>query len=80
MPRIEERLSAFASSFEAEAALREAAAVLADHSAAAAELRGSGCFRDALRAVLALGNFLNWGGRLGQAAGFRLRNLPKLQA
>ncbi len=33
----------------------------------------------ALRGALALGNFLNWGGRLGAAPGFRLRNLPKLK-
>jgi hypothetical protein len=76
---VEARLGAFQSSFETAAELRDAAAVLRAHQAAAAELRGSACFRAALRATLALGNFLNWGGRLGQAAGFRLKNLSKLQ-
>lgn len=32
-----------------------------------------------LQGTLALGNLLNWGGRLGAAPGFRLKNLPKLQ-
>lgn len=79
VPRIQERLATFASSFEARAQLQEAGRVLAVHLAAHAELAGSGCFRAALTAALALGNFLNHGGRLGQAAGFRLKNLPKLQ-
>lgn len=79
VPRIQERLTTFAASFETSAQLAEAAAVLAAHAAAQAELVDSGCFRAALAAALALGNFLNHGSRLGQAAGFRLRNLPKLQ-
>ncbi|BDA46913.1 probable formin-like protein 13 at C-terminar half [Coccomyxa sp. Obi] len=79
VPRIQERLTTFAASFEMSAQLSEAAAVLAAHTAAQAELADSGCFRAALAAALALGNFLNHGSRLGQAAGFRLRNLPKLQ-
>lgn len=79
MPRNEERLATFAASFEAAAQLREAAAALAGHRAAHAELRSSRCFGAALAAALALGNFLNHGSRLGQAVGFRLKNLPKLQ-
>jgi hypothetical protein len=79
VPRIQERLATFASSFEARAQLQEAVAVLQAHMAAYAELAGSGSFRAALTSALALGNFLNHGGRLGQAAGFRLKNLPKLQ-
>ena len=51
----------------------------AAHLATQAELRASACFQAVLAQALALGNFLNWGSRLGQAAGFRLKNLPKLQ-
>ena len=80
VPRIEERLSTYASSFEAAQQLGELMEVLAAHTAAQAELRASECFRTVLARALALGNFLNWGGRLGQAPGFRLKNLPKLQA
>ena len=79
VPRIEERLGTYAASFEAEQQVEEAAAVAASHVAAQAELRASACFRAALARALALGNFLNWGSRLGGAAGFRLKNLPKLQ-
>ena len=79
VPRLEERLSAYASSFEAAQELEEVSVVLAAHAAAQAELRASKCFSAVLARTLALGNFLNWGSRLGQAPGFRLRNLPKLQ-
>lgn len=79
VPRIEEHLGTYAASFEAEQQVEEAAAVAASHVAAQAELRASACFRAALACALALGNFLNWGSRLGGAAGFRLKNLPKLQ-
>ena len=79
VPRLEERLSTYASSFEAAQQLEEATAVLAVHAAAQAELRASKCFSAVLARTLALGNFLNWGSRLGQAPGFRLKNLPKLQ-
>ena len=44
------------------------------------ETRASAGLATALQGALALGNFLNWGGRLGAASGFRLKNLPKLQA
>jgi hypothetical protein len=43
------------------------------------QLRSSAAFRSALTSALAVGNFLNWGTRLGGASGFRLRNLAKLQ-
>ena len=79
MPGIEERLSTYASTFEAAQQLEEVSAVAAAHLAAQAELRASVCFQAVLARALALGNFLNWGSRLGQAAGFRLKNLPKLQ-
>ncbi len=79
VPRLEERLSTYASSFKAAQQLEEASAVLAVHAAAQAELRASACFSAVLARTLALGNFLNWGSRLGQAPGFRLKNLPKLQ-
>jgi hypothetical protein len=37
------------------------------------------CFSYVLQAVLATGNFMNWGTPRGQAAGFRIRGLTKLQ-
>jgi hypothetical protein len=79
VPRIEARLTTYAFRFEAAAQLAEAAAVLQTHAAAQRELRASACFGAVLALALALGNFLNWGSRLGQAAGFRLKNLIKLQ-
>lgn len=79
VPCLEERLSTYASSFEAAQQLEEALAVLAVHVDAQVELRASECFAVVLARTLAFGNFLNWGSRLGQAAGFRLKNLPKLQ-
>lgn len=79
VPRLEERLSSYAAKIEAAQHLEEVSAVLAAHTAAQAELRASACFRAVLARALALGNFLNHGSRLGQAPGFRLKNLPKLQ-
>ena len=46
----------------------------------AMQVRSSATLAAVLQLALALGNFLNWGTRLGAAPGFRLRNLPKLQA
>jgi hypothetical protein len=37
------------------------------------------CFAEVLQVALGAGNFLNWGTARGQAAGFRLRGLNKLQ-
>jgi hypothetical protein len=48
------------------------------HIAACKELQSSGTFQQVLAAVLAVGNFLNHGGRLGNAVGFRLKALNKL--
>ncbi|KAK9830554.1 hypothetical protein WJX72_012430 [[Myrmecia] bisecta] len=79
VPRIEARLGTFTARFEAMQQLQEARGVLTDHLAAHRELRASGSFRAVLVLALALGNFMNWGTRLGQAPGFRLKNLPKLQ-
>ena len=79
VPRIDARLAAYTFRFEAGAQLTEAAGIARAHLAAQAELQGSACLGAALATALAAGNFLNWGGRLGQAAGFRLRSLPRLQ-
>lgn len=79
IPRVEARLSTFLSRFEARQQLAEAKGVLEGHQAAHRELKGSPCMAAALQETLAIGNFLNWGTRLGPAAGFRLRNLSKLQ-
>lgn len=79
IPRVEARLTTFLTRFEAGQQLAEAKDVLEGHQAAHRELKGSPCMAAALQQALAIGNFLNWGTRLGLAAGFRLRNLPKLQ-
>ena len=76
---MEARLSTFLTRFEARQQLAEAKGILEGHQAAHRELKGSPCMAAALQETLAIGNFLNWGTRLGPAAGFRLRNLPKLQ-
>lgn len=79
IPRVEARLSTFLTRFEAQQQLAEANGILEGHQKAHQELKGSPCMAAALELTLAMGNFLNWGTRLGQGAGFRLRNLPKLQ-
>ena len=79
IPRLEARLTTFLTKFEAREMLSEAKGALEDHLLAARELRASACFAAVLEEVLTLGNFMNHGTRLGQAAGFRLKNLPKLQ-
>lgn len=76
---MEARLSTFLTRFEARQQLAEAKGILEGHQAAHRELKGSSCMAAALQETLAIGNFLNWGTRLGPAAGFRLRNLSKLQ-
>ena len=78
VPRAVARLRALLFALEAPTALDAAAATLEWHASAAAELRGSGTFGKGLALVLACGNFLNHGTRLGQAPGFRLRVLQKL--
>ena len=80
VPRVSSRFSTFLTRFEAQQQLTEAKAILEGHLKAHQELKGSPCLSAALQLALAIGNFLNWGSRLGGAAGFRLRNLPKLQA
>ncbi|KAL6780900.1 hypothetical protein ACKKBG_A08930 [Auxenochlorella protothecoides x Auxenochlorella symbiontica] len=78
LPRLAPRLRALAAALGGPTVLADAGAVLAAHAAAAAELRGSPTLHALLARVLALGNVLNHGGRLGAAPGFRLRGLAKL--
>ena len=52
--------------------------IYAANLAAIRQMRGSDLFKRTLHAVLAAGNFLNHGSRLGGALGFRLKALPKL--
>ena len=72
---MESRLTTFLARFEAQQQLTEARTCLQGHQKAHEELQSSPCLATALEHTLALGNFLNWGTRLGQAAGFRLRKL-----
>lgn len=41
-------------------------------------MRSSTTFISVLESTLAMGNFLNWGGRLGSAVGFKFKALRKL--
>ena len=52
--------------------------IYAANLAAIRQMRDSEPFKRVLRAVLAAGNFLNYGSRLGGALGFRLKALSKL--
>ncbi|KAK9800865.1 hypothetical protein WJX73_002751 [Symbiochloris irregularis] len=79
VPRVEARLVTFLARFEAAALLGEARDIALVHLQAQAQLRTSATLAALLEVVLALGNFLNWGTRLGAASGFRLKNLFKLQ-
>lgn len=79
VPRVHARLSTFAARFEASQQLYESRAVFKAHLEAHKELRASKGLEAALTTVLAIGNFMNWGSRLGQAAGFRVKSLAKLQ-
>ncbi|KAL4450174.1 hypothetical protein ABPG77_010843 [Micractinium sp. CCAP 211/92] len=79
VPRLLPRLRCLLFQHEAPQQLQDAVGTLECHLAAQRELRSSSTFAAVLRHALALGNFLNHGNaRLGAAAGFRLRNLPKL--
>ncbi|KAL4452499.1 hypothetical protein ABPG75_008161 [Micractinium tetrahymenae] len=79
VPRLLPRLRCLLFQHEAPQQLQDAVATLECHLAAQRELRSSAAFAAVLRHALPLGNFLNHGNaRLGAAAGFRLRNLPKL--
>ena len=60
---------------ETTAAMAEGASALC---AAAAELKSSELLATALHAVLAVGNFVNEGGKHGGASGFKLQSLGKL--
>ena len=79
IPRVQARLASFLVKFEGQDQLRFIGEALQMHLKAHAELKASPSFAAALEEALVLGNFLNHGSRLGQAAGFRLKNLPKLQ-
>lgn len=78
VPRLAARLHAAAAALKAPETLADAQRVVTAHIAAARELKESEAFSDVLTTVLALGNVLNHGGRLGAAPGFRLRALSKL--
>lgn len=79
IPRVDSRLTTFLARFEAAALLNEARSIAVAHLQAQQQLRGSAALATVLELTLALGNFLNFGTRLGSAAGFRLKNLSKLQ-
>lgn len=79
IPRLPTRLRTFLLKFEAPQQLADATSVLEHHQKAQEELRTCQLFASVLRHGLAIGNFLNYGTRLGAAAGFRLKSLCKLQ-
>lgn len=75
-----ERLSALQLVLEAPMQVLDVTTKLDTHAAAARQLRSSRAFASVLAHVLALGNFLNYGNaRVGNARGFRISNLNKLQ-
>ena len=69
----------FLARFEVAALLGEARDIAGVHLQAQSQLRSSCTLAALLELALGVGNFLNWGTRLGAAAGFRLKNLAKLQ-
>ncbi|GAB4818742.1 hypothetical protein N2152v2_005788 [Parachlorella kessleri] len=77
--RLPERLRTFLLKFEAPLQLADAQFALQTHCRAQQELTNSRVFALLLERALAVGNFLNWGTRLGAAGGFRLKSLRKLQ-
>lgn len=78
MDRCEARLRVFLLKFTTAEKNFEAHRIFTDHLRAMKELRTSEVFSSILRVVLAVGNYLNYGSRLGASAGFRLKNLTKL--
>jgi hypothetical protein len=79
VPRLALRLRTFLLKFEAPLQLADAQQALEAHRLAQQELAASPLFAALLQRALAVGNFLNWGSRLGAAGGFRLKSLRKLQ-
>lgn len=80
VPRLGPRLRTLLLKFEAPVQLTDARLALETHRLAQRELCSSQLFAAVLQCALAAGNYCNHGTRLGQAAGFRLRSLRKLQA
>eukprot|EP01025_Chloroclados_australasicus_P042860 TRINITY_DN4558_c0_g1_i5.p1 TRINITY_DN4558_c0_g1~~TRINITY_DN4558_c0_g1_i5.p1 ORF type:complete len:1620 (+),score=228.53 TRINITY_DN4558_c0_g1_i5:277-5136(+) len=78
IPRVEERLKTYQKKFLIQEKLGETRTVLDTHSVAMRQLQTSRMFRLILQGVLAIGNFMNYNTRLGNAAGFKLKNLSKL--
>eukprot|EP01025_Chloroclados_australasicus_P040382 TRINITY_DN4216_c0_g1_i1.p1 TRINITY_DN4216_c0_g1~~TRINITY_DN4216_c0_g1_i1.p1 ORF type:complete len:833 (-),score=101.21 TRINITY_DN4216_c0_g1_i1:1768-3951(-) len=79
IPRADTRLRTFHSMFVSLDRLSEVTKILEAHSQAMRQLQTSRVMRVVLQMILALGNFMNYGTRLGNAMGFRLKCLSKLQ-
>lgn len=80
VPDVRARLSALQVVLDAPSQVADVTCKLRTHGDAARQLRSSRAFASVLAHVLALGNFLNFGNaRVGNARGFRIRSLKKLQ-
>ncbi|PNH10553.1 Formin-like protein 13 [Tetrabaena socialis] len=79
VPAVEQRLRVYGYKFATPHKLNSAKQVFGANLRAIEAMRCSRMFRRALRLALAAGNFMNHGSRLGNAVGFRLRALPKMQ-
>jgi len=78
VPALDARLRCCSYKFATPAKLQGACDVMQANMRAVTEMRSSHLFHRCLWAALDAGNFLNHGSRLGNAVGFRLKNLPKL--
>ncbi len=80
IPDVKTRVRALLLMLQGSTQLLDVQTKLNTHQAAARQLRNSRAFGSVLAHVLALGNFLNYGNsRVGNARGFRVSNLNKLQ-
>jgi len=79
VPNIETRMNSYLLKFTMRSQFDDLKAVIDAHTLGICGIKMSRTFLTLLRGTLVLGNYMNYGGRLGGAAGFRLNLLPKLQ-
>ncbi|KXZ42876.1 hypothetical protein GPECTOR_113g288 [Gonium pectorale] len=78
IPNADQRLKVYGYKFKLPSLIDKARQAYAANLRAIEAMRTSPMFRRALRLAVSAGNFLNYGTRMGNAVGFRLRVLPKL--